>query len=187
MSHALYLRAHSEHFKTQEIESMLGEFVREIQWIDKQTLKAALDDYGRVQLKLMFMSFQHDLGVTLSGVLGFDANDSMPLFLDFVCDTRPGKLIGASEVLLLEKISGNSKLKESLDRHFEKIARDEMETARMYLETGRNVNASAQHLYLHRNTFRYRLNKFITQTRLDIREIDQGKLLEMWFNLCDLE
>lgn len=187
MSHALYLRIHCDSFKPNEIESSIREFVHDIQWIDEHNLKADLEDFGRVQLKLMFASFQHDLGITLSGVLGFDADDIMGQFLAFACDYRPGKLTGAAELLLVEKMLDRKELMVNLDHHFEKISRDEMETARMYLETGRNVNASAQHLYLHRNTFRYRLNKFITQTGLDIREIDQGKLMEMWFQLRDID
>lgn len=183
MSRALYLRINSEPFKPQEVESMISAFVYDLQWIDKSTLKADLDDYGRVQLKLMFASFQHDLGITLSGVYGFDADGIMVEFLTYSCENRPGYLMGASEVLLLGKILNNPKLMESLNRRLEKIGRDEMETARMYLETGRNVNASATHLYLHRNTFRYRLNKFVAQTGIDIREIEQGKLMEMWFQL----
>ncbi|TFG81562.1 MAG: PucR family transcriptional regulator [Erysipelotrichales bacterium] len=187
MNHALYLRVHSDRFNHYEIESMLNAFVREVHWIDERNLKAELDDFGRVQLKLMFASFQHDLGIILTGVLGFDADEIMNAFLDFVSENRPGKLIGASEALLLAQILKQNGLMIMLDRHFGKINRDEMETARMYLETGRNVNASAQHLYLHRNTFRYRLNKFIAKTRLDIREIDQGKLMETWFLLKEMD
>lgn len=186
MSHYLYLRINSQPFKPHEIESSISAFVIDPQWIDNRTLKAELDDFGRVQLKLMFASFQHDLGITLSGVFGFGADDIMMDFLTYSCEYRPGNLMGASEVLLLSKILGHSGLMESLDHSFAKIGRDEMETARMYLETGRNVNASATHLYLHRNTFRYRLNKFIAQTGIDIREIDQGKLMEMWFLLNGL-
>ncbi len=187
MSHALYLRVHSDPFKPQEIESTLSAFVKDIVWIDQQSLKAELDDFGRVQLKLMFASFQHDLGITLTGVLGFDVEDIMIGFLNFVSENRPGNLLSASESLLLGKLIANNNLMHRMDKHLEKVNRDEMETARMYLETGRNVNASAQHLYLHRNTFRYRLNKFIAQTHLDIREIDQGKLMEMWFQLNRLD
>jgi hypothetical protein len=187
MSRAIYIRINSRHFKKPEIESSISAFVRDLQWVDDHTLKADLDDFGRVQLKLMFASFQHDLGITLSGILGFDADDIMEGFLNFACEYRPGKLTGAAELLLLEKLTSKNELMTALDRHFEIISRDEMETARMYLETGRNVNASAQHLYLHRNTFRYRLNKFINQTGLDIRETDQGKLMDMWFQLHDMD
>lgn len=187
MSHALYLRVHTDNFKPNEIENSIESFVSDVRWIDPRTLKAELSEFGRVQLKLMFSSFQHDLGITLSGVSGFDTDDIMCLFLDFLAENRPGKLIGAAEALVLAKLLGKIGLVRRLDRHFESIGRDEMETARMYLETGRNVNASAAHLYLHRNTFRYRLNKFITQTGVDIREIDQGKLMEMWFLLTNLD
>jgi hypothetical protein len=170
-----------------EIETAMADFMREIHRIVPWTLKGDIDDFGYVQLKLMFHSLQHDFGVKLSGVVGFDRDDIMLGFLDFVSENRPGKLIGASEALFLAKLIGNDKLMESMDRLLHKSDRDEMDTARMYLETGRNVNASARHLYLHRNTFRYRLNKFITRTKLDIRENEQGRLLEIWFLLKELE
>lgn len=187
MSHAIYIRINSRQFKKNEIESSINDLVHDLQWIDDHNLKADLDDFQRVQLRLMFASFQHDLGITLSGVLGFDEDGIMGEFMDFACENRLGKLNGAAELLLLGKITGRKNLMLRLDQLFESIGRDEMETARMYLETGRNVNASAQHLYLHRNTFRYRLNKFIAQTGLDIREIDQGRLMDMWFQLHDID
>jgi len=187
MSHAIYIRINSGQFRKSEIESSINDFVHDLQWIDEHNLKAELDDFERVQLRLMFDSFQHDLGITLSGVLGFDNDGIMGEFMDFACENRLGKLTGAAELLLLGMITGRKELLTRLDRHLASISRDEMETARMYLETGRNVNASAQHLYLHRNTFRYRLNKFIAQTGLDIREIDQGRLMDMWFQLHDID
>ncbi len=187
MSQVIYLRVHGNAFKRAEIENGVEMFVSEPHWIDSHTLKAELGEFSRVQFKLMFSSLQHDLGIILSAVSGFDDDVIMSAFLDLLVDNRPGKSIGAAETLILSKLLGNSALIQRLDHHFESIGRDVMDTARMYLDTGRSVNASAAHLYLHRNTFRYRLNKFITQTKLDIREIEQGKLLEMWFLLTNLE
>jgi hypothetical protein len=187
MGSVLYLRINNEGNRSAGIEGLLTDFISEIHWIDPWNLKGDIDDFGRVQLKIMFPSLQHDLGIRLSGVIGFDKDEIMIGFLDFVSENRPGKLIGASEALFLERLIGKQKLMEAMDRLLHTLDRDEMDTARMYLETGRNVNASARHLYLHRNTFRYRLNKFITQTRLDIRENEQGRLLEIWFLLKELE
>jgi len=55
-------------------------------------------------------------------------------------------------------------------RVFEKVNPDVLETARVYLLAGSNAKLAAQELYLHRNTFNYRLNKFREMTKIDLRE-----------------
>ncbi len=187
MSLTLYLRVLSDRFKPHEVESMVQAVADEVRWIDERTLKADLDEYKKVQLKLMFPSIQHDLGISLCGIVGFDSDLLMSHFLDVTAEHKTGKLSGAHETLILSCRLNNFDLIRRLDRIFENVDRDAMETARMYLDTGRNVNASAKHLYLHRNTFRYRLNKFIRQTSLDIRENEQGKLMETWYILSSIE
>ncbi|MGN1075804.1 MAG: helix-turn-helix domain-containing protein, partial [Candidatus Enteromonas sp.] len=42
---------------------------------------------------------------------------------------------------------------------------------------------SAQTLFVHRNTFLYRLNKFIELTNLDIRDYHNALLLELYFQI----
>ncbi|HBB05327.1 MAG TPA: hypothetical protein DCZ41_01870, partial [Firmicutes bacterium] len=43
---------------------------------------------------------------------------------------------------------------------------------------------TAETLYIHRNTFNYRLNAFIEKTGLDIREYHNALLLEFYFQFC---
>lgn len=187
MSLTLYLRVLNDRFKPQEFESMVQAVADEVRWIDARTLKADLDEFKKVQLKLMFPSIQHDLGIALCGIVGFDSDALMRDFLDFAAEHRSGKVSSVHETLIHSCRLDDFTLVRRLDRLFENVDREAMETARMYLDTGRNVNASAKHLYLHRNTFRYRLNKFIRQTSLDIRENEQGKMMETWYILSNIE
>jgi DNA-binding PucR family transcriptional regulator len=45
-----------------------------------------------------------------------------------------------------------------------------MLTAKAFIDAGLNATRAAVKLYVHRNTFNYRLDKFIEQTGLDIRD-----------------
>jgi DNA-binding PucR family transcriptional regulator len=54
----------------------------------------------------------------------------------------------------------------------------------MQLLTGGNGVLAAQLLYIHRNTFRYRLNKFIEQTGIDLRESTLAYAMKVYGTLA---
>lgn len=55
-----------------------------------------------------------------------------------------------------------------------------MQTGLTFILSGLNATLAAKRLYIHRNTFNYRLNKFIEQTSLDIRDFDNALLLYIY-------
>ena len=57
-----------------------------------------------------------------------------------------------------------------MKKEFEHISHEIMMTAEMFVKCGMNASLAARKLYIHRNTFTYRLLKFINQTNLDIRD-----------------
>jgi len=56
-----------------------------------------------------------------------------------------------------------------------------MQTASMLLVSDMNATIASQRLYVHRNTFAYRLRQFITLTGLDIRIHDHA----LFFTLAE--
>jgi DNA-binding PucR family transcriptional regulator len=46
-----------------------------------------------------------------------------------------------------------------------------------------DATLSAKRLFVHRNTFLYRLNRFIELTNLDIRDYHNALFLELYFQL----
>lgn len=53
---------------------------------------------------------------------------------------------------------------------FKNVKRDVFLTAYTYIEVGKSATLASKQLFIHRNTFNYRLNKFIDITGLDIRD-----------------
>lgn len=60
---------------------------------------------------------------------------------------------------------------------FKGVDRESMQSAKMYVDCGMNVTLAASKLYVHRNTFNYRLNKFMRLTNLDIKEFHDALYL----------
>jgi DNA-binding PucR family transcriptional regulator len=87
------------------------------------------------------------------------------------------------DVMLLGSQKGDNRLLKALAVKLSGISKEVSETARMYLLTGGNSVQAAQLLYVHRNTFTYRLAKFIDQTRIDLREPGNAYVLHIYFTL----
>jgi DNA-binding protein Fis len=57
---------------------------------------------------------------------------------------------------------------------FNEIDKELLDTARAFIECGLNASAASRMLYIHRNTFNYRLKKFIDITKIDIRLVNNA-------------
>lgn len=74
------------------------------------------------------------------------------------------------EALMAAVIDKNTQLIEAAIADFINLPHALIQTADMYIQCGLNGLLASEKLYLHRNTFIYRLNQFIKLTGLDIRD-----------------
>jgi len=98
-------------------------------------------------------------------------------------EDHSGKIMELGDVLLLSNQKGDLRILKALDQKLSLVSKEVLETARMYLLTGGNSVQASQLLYVHRNTFSYRLSKFIDQTRIDLREPGIAYALHVYFTL----
>ncbi|MDA7028435.1 helix-turn-helix domain-containing protein [Bacillus sp. CLL-7-23] len=56
-------------------------------------------------------------------------------------------------------------------------------TIRTYLKCNLNASLSAKHLFIHRNSLQYRIDKFIEHTAIDIRQFEEAAAVYFIFNL----
>lgn len=92
---------------------------------------------------------------------------------------NPGKVDSLGNFLLQSVLEGNQSLLPFIHDEFAFIPRHLMQTASMLLASDRNATIASERLYVHRNTFAYRLNQFITLTGLDIRQHDHALLFAL--------
>ncbi len=137
----------------------------------------------RIQLKLTLESFQADLQDLLICVEGFDHQDIMSCALDLASLYALGRYAHISELLLDSVLHQNDVLLTKLNTFFEDFNPELIETARMYLAADGNAVLAAKSLYLHRNTFNYRMNKFVLKSQLRLSEQAQAYFFQLWLNL----
>ena len=90
-------------------------------------------------------------------------------------------LFSLSLVILQYYMSGDLELYEELKKEFSLLKKELLDTAVAYINCNMNACLASKSLYIHRNTFNYRLNKFIEQTSLDIRNYNNSILLLTYY------
>lgn len=86
-------------------------------------------------------------------------------------------VFAVSLVVLQYYLSNDFELYQDLKKEFQNIKKELLDTAIAYINCNMNACLASKSLYIHRNTFNYRLNKFIEQTGLDIRNYNNSILL----------
>lgn len=87
----------------------------------------------------------------------------------------------ASLVILQYTLANDFELFNILKKEFSSIDKELLNTAFAYLQCNMNASLASKTLYIHRNTFNYRLNKFIEKTSLDIRDYNNSIFLLTYY------
>ena len=74
------------------------------------------------------------------------------------------------ELLLTFNLNGETSFNKLLLREFENVPPYLIDTCKMYLEANQNAILTSKSLFIHRNTFNQRLEKFVELTSLDVRD-----------------
>lgn len=146
------------------------QFSQEVDIIASDCLCFQLEDAQRISLYLNFESFQAEMGISVNIVEGIDEKSLMMSALDFLSSHRTAKILNLHDVFLLSiKHQESSWIHQALSL-LDKVPNDVLQTADMYVLALGNAVLAAQLLYLHRNTFNYRLNKFTLQSKINLKD-----------------
>ena len=154
------------------VQEFCNTFAEEGIWIQDDIYRIDVDESNRIQYKLSLSSFQADLGSNVCAVCGVKDDQLMGVAIDCASRYALGKLVDLSDLLLL-----SNKLKG--------VSPEIIDTLKMYFNTGNNALLASELLYLHRNTFNYRLNKFVDKTDMDIKNAHIAQFLYQYFTLMD--
>ena len=95
----------------------------------------------------------------------------------------PNQAVFPTDVLMKEMNFADYTSIPLLTSSFSSLDHELLLTAGTYLRCGLDASLSAKELFIHRNTFNYRLNAFIEATSLDIRDYHNALLLEIYFQV----
>lgn len=139
--------------------------------------------YEKLQAQLMLTSFQADVGERFVALSGFENDHLMRVGLSVQHDFAQNQMIDLADLLMIATLHQDFRLFEALKLSFQKLSSRLMETAQMMVLSEGESKRAAKLLYLHRNTFLYRLHQFKDQTGIDLREDAQRALFRVYLVL----
>lgn len=98
------------------------------------------------------------------------------------CDYPANKIVHIADLIATNL--NDEKVMQYLRKLFESIEPHLVYTVKMYMENNLNVVKTAKEIYAHRNTLNYRLNQFIEQTGVDIKDYKNMLLFYYYTIYC---
>lgn len=126
---------------------------------------------------------REDLGVSIAFLVSHEHSGLETKLLEEAFAYYPNQALFLSDVILKKMSFGNYSSYPLIKEKFDRLPRELLLTAGTYLRCGMDGLLAAKCLYIHRNTFLYRLNQFIERTNLDIRDYHNALFLELYFQL----
>ncbi len=132
-------------------------------------------------LEPLLMTMHDDLGIVITVLVSHERKALEEKALREAVSYFPNQALFVTDLLLKEFSFGDFSSLPLLRNEFRGVHHDLMLTAGAYLRSGMNAIEASKALFIHRNTFNYRLHQFIDATGLDIRDYHNALLLELYF------
>ncbi len=169
----------------QSVKEFCDSFGEDGIWISDDVYRMDVSENHRIQFKLSLASFQSDLGSNVCAVCGVKDDALMSVAIDCAYRYTLGKMVDLSDLMLICVWNSNTSLIDALSEKLKGVSPEIIDTLKMYFNTGNNAILAAELLYLHRNTFNYRLNKFVDKTQMDVKNAHIAQFLYQYFTLID--
>jgi hypothetical protein len=155
-----------------------------ITYFDESSGDVVSDEKFFTEVESLLSPIHDDLGITISFLCSHENSMFARKLLKEAVSYFPNRCLFITDVLMKEMSFGDYSSLPELSSIFHDVPGDLMLTAGTYLRCGLDACLAAQKLFIHRNTFNYRLNQFIDYTHLDIRDYHNALLLELYFQLA---
>jgi hypothetical protein len=130
-------------------------------------------------LETLIPLINQDLGIGLTILVSHQNHRLANHVLRFLIQKGVSTCRYLGDVLMERLMDSDSQFNLFVIDEFKNIPREIILTASMFIHCGLNAIKTANKLYIHRNTFNYRLHKFIALTGLDIRDYRHALYFEL--------
>lgn len=121
----------------------------------------------------------HDTGASFTFLVAYGENDLALFALGKAVIYQYEKCTHLSDLLFACILHQDYDLQPYIKRLLYPIPHEILECAHEYVMCGCNASLAAEKLYVHRNTFNYRLDKFIQLTRINIKDFHNAMFFYM--------
>lgn len=157
--------------------------IYEIHFLDEQNGYIVSDEYFYDSLESLIPVIMSDTDNSYTVLMCHDNSDLSRLALNKAKKGPNIYLTNMADLLFNLVIDGDYDLFFAVKKKFDTISRQLMLTAETFVSTGLNASLAAKKLYIHRNTFAYRLNQFIEAINLDIRDYHNAQFFSIVLRL----
>ena len=95
---------------------------------------------------------------------------------------RKGSIVNLSEVALLAIVKNEDNFLKTFYTYFNGVDEELLATMTSYLSHNFLAGKTAESLYIHRNTWRYRYQKFQRLTGIDLQDFDDAIFFQTWLS-----
>lgn len=138
-------------------------------------------DVSALELIQSLFSTCQNQGLHLSMVIGYAHDRVLHMASDVAKEHFDHQCVHLYHVLLQEIKLNTYRMRHELSEKINQLHYDDRLTLKKYLEHHMNALLAAESLYVHRNTFNYRLNKAIAASGINIKIQPFALLLQIWF------
>jgi len=156
----------------------------EIDYFGEESGDIIADEEFFTKVDQILLPIHDDLGITVSVLCCHEDSPFAKKLLKEAVAYFPNQTLFLTDVLMKEMSFGDYTSLPLLSNLFKDVPHELMLTAGTYLRCGLDASLAASKLFIHRNTFNYRLTQFIEKTHLDVRDYHNALLLELYFQLA---
>ena len=124
--------------------------------------------YDRLETILPLINIDNDAVITF--LCSHIDNSLIRYVINKLSKRNSGTIKHLSDFLLDLIVEGDDSFYPLVKQEFENVSRELIMTAKAFIDSSLVALDASKKLYVHRNTFSYRLDKFIEATNLDIRD-----------------
>lgn len=143
-------------------------------------------DVSALELMTSLFATCQTQGLHLSMVIGYGHDRVLQKASEVVQEHFDHQCVHLYHVLLHELKHHTNTMTNALKAKMDALEHDDRLTFKMYLEYHMNALLASDALYVHRNTFNYRLNKAIDASGINIKIQPFALLLQLYFALDTL-
>lgn len=122
------------------------------------------------QLESLLPVITSDTGQFFLFLVSYDYNDLTLLAFQKAIELKLYNVLHLTDLIFELILKNDFSLVKLASKEFSNVSTHLLTTADAFITSGMNGINAAKKLYIHRNTFLYRLNQFIELTKLDIRD-----------------
>ena len=134
-------------------------------------------------LDTALIPFSSQTGVRVGALVSYTHEELEDKLLPYALVYFPNMAAHLSDLILREMSFGSYTSYSLFMKRFRDVDPELMQAVGAYLRCGKSGLKAADALYVHRNTFNYRLANFIKATSLDPRDYHNALFLELYFQL----